>query len=78
MHILSVKPVLQSEVNLHQLLSDGAAFTTQSRSSLTVYAKKMQTILLHDYEIEEIVCDNDSCLRSFSVNYGYAALSGSM
>ncbi len=33
--------------------------------------KKSQMILLRDYEIEEIVCDNDSCLRSFSVNYGY-------
>ncbi len=26
--------------------------------------------LSHDYEIEEIVHDNDSCLCSFSVNYG--------
>ncbi len=38
---LSVKPVLQSEVNLHHMLSDGAAFTTQSCSSLTSYTKKI-------------------------------------
>ncbi len=38
MRISSVKTVLWLEVNLHHLLSDGAAFTTQSRRSLTSYA----------------------------------------
>ncbi len=37
MRISSVKPVLWLAVNLHPLLSDGAAFNTHSRSSLTSY-----------------------------------------
>ncbi len=37
MCISSVKPVPWLAVNLHHLLSDGAAFNTQSRSSLTSY-----------------------------------------
>ncbi len=36
--ILSVKPVSWLAVNLHHLLSNGAAVNTQSRSSLTSYA----------------------------------------
>ncbi len=35
MHFSSVKPVPWSSVNLHHLLSDGAAFITPSRRSLT-------------------------------------------
>ncbi len=38
MRISSVKPVLWLVVNLHQVLSDGAAFNTPSRRSLTSYA----------------------------------------
>ncbi len=38
MRILSVKPVPWLAVNLHHLLSNGAAFNTQSRRSLTSYA----------------------------------------
>ncbi len=38
MHVSSVKPVLWLEIYLHHLFSDGAAFTTQSLSSLTSYA----------------------------------------
>ncbi len=38
MRISSVKTVLWLAVNLHQLFSDGAAFNTQSRRSLTNYA----------------------------------------
>ncbi len=51
------------------MLSDRAAFTTQSRSSLTGYAKKKSQMILRDYEIKEIVCDG-VCMHSFSVNYG--------
>ncbi len=36
--ISSVKPVLSLLVNIHHVLSDGAAFNTQSRRSLTSYA----------------------------------------
>ncbi len=38
MRISSVKPVPWLAVNLHHLFSNGAAFNTQSRSSLTSYA----------------------------------------
>ncbi len=52
MRILSVKSVLKLAVNLHHVLSNGAAFTTQSRSSLTSYEKKtLLAILLRYYEI---------------------------
>ncbi len=42
MRISSVKPVLWLALNLHHLLSSGAAFNTQSRSSLTSYAIRAQ------------------------------------
>ncbi len=38
MHISSVKPVPWLALNLHHLFSNGAAFNTQSRRSLTSYA----------------------------------------
>ncbi len=42
MRISSVKTVLWLVVNLHHLFSNGAAFNTQSRSSLTSYAIRAQ------------------------------------
>ncbi len=42
MRISSVKPVPWLAVNLHHLFSNGAAFNTQSRSSLTSYAIRVQ------------------------------------
>ncbi len=65
--ILSVKLVLYSVVNLHHLLSERAAFTTQSCSSLTSYAKKIADDII---DIMKSRCDNKSCLPSFSDNYG--------
>ncbi len=38
MRISSVKTVLWLAINLHHLFSNGAAFNTQSRKSLTSYA----------------------------------------
>uniref|UniRef100_A0A9J7Z577 Heat shock protein 4b n=1 Tax=Cyprinus carpio carpio TaxID=630221 RepID=A0A9J7Z577_CYPCA len=55
--------ILQHVVNLHHLLSDGAAFTTQSRSSAT----KNRVHNRRQYDRRN---DNESCLRIFSVNYG--------
>ncbi len=49
MRILSVKPVLWLVVNLHHVLSDGAACNTQSRRSLTSYVYNRRWIAL-DYE----------------------------
>ncbi len=42
MRISTVKTVLWLAVNLHHLFSNGAAFNTQSRSSLTSYAIRAQ------------------------------------
>ncbi len=42
MRISSVKSVLLLLINLHHLLSNGAAFNTQSHSSLTSYAIRAQ------------------------------------
>ncbi len=60
MRISSVKPLLWLVVNLPHVLSDGAAFNTQSRSSLTSYS-------ILRWESPSIM---NAILRSLSVNYG--------
>ncbi len=42
MRISSIKTLMWLAVNLHQLFSNGDAFNTQSRSSLTSYAIRAQ------------------------------------
>ncbi len=52
MRISSVKPVLWLVVNLHHLFSDGAAFNTRSRRSLTSHAisRSYRMRFISDYE----------------------------
>ncbi len=54
MRITSVKPVPWLAVNLHHLFSNGAAFNTQSRRSLTSYA----------YIAFNIACDTSAILSA--------------
>ncbi len=56
MCISSVKLVLWLVVNLHHLLSDGAAFTTQSRSSLTSYAISRPLSAMYRLRLWERYC----------------------
>ncbi len=60
MRISSVKPVPWLALNLHHLFSNGAAFNTQSRKSLTSYA------ISCSYRRWYI----SRYMRSLSVNYG--------
>ncbi len=52
-HLIS--KALWSVANLHHLLSDGAAFTTQSRSSLTKYAKAIADDMMCNLTISSIL-----------------------
>ncbi len=59
MRITSVKPVPWLAVNLHHLFSNGAAFNTQSRRSLTSYAIRAQNGRCIACDIERDICVAD-------------------
>ncbi len=68
MCISSVKPVLWFVINLHQLFSNGAAFNTQSRRSLTSYAIHAQNHRWTACDIERDIAKLVSELRLCVLN----------
>ncbi len=68
MRISSVKPVPWLAVNLHHLFSNGAAFNTQSRSSLTSYAISRSLSQLNHLRYERDIASLVSELRLCVLN----------